>query len=213
MNIPKGFTFDELHKWIIGKRFGRLMVTEYDKRGTKGPRWKCMCDCGKECSRTTSNLREPKDHSCRCWGIEKCSTAGFKHGYHKSAEYAAYYAMKSRCYHPKAREYRIYGGRGITVCDRWLESFENFIADMGSKPAKNYSLDRINSNGNYEPENCRWADPVTQSNNTSRNKHVVLDGVRATVAEHCRRTGAKHWTVHYRLKKGMSPEEAFKQAA
>lgn len=213
MNIPLGLKFNELKEWIIGKRFGRLVVVEFERKYKSENRWKCLCDCGNECSRSTSNLREKRDHSCRCWGFEKSAVAVVKHGLHKSAEYNAYHAMKGRCYREKDAEFKRYGGRGIKVCDRWLESFDNFFADMGAKPGKDFSLDRIDYNGNYEPSNCRWADALTQSNNTRRNKIHVLDGIEATMAQHCRRTGANRHTVAHRLKKGMTIEEAYKKVS
>ena len=93
-----------------------------------------------------------------------------KHGLTNSREKGVYYAMKQRCYDTNSKAYKNYGGRGIEVCDRWLESFKNFYDDMGKRPGVNYSLDRINNDGNYEPNNCRWADKITQSRNKRSSK-------------------------------------------
>lgn len=92
----------------------------------------------------------------------------FKHGMHNTPEYRAYQMMKQRCNNPKYPEYRYWGGKGIKVCNRWLESFNNFIEDMGMRPTPNHSLDRIDPNGNYEPSNCRWATGSLQMHNTIR---------------------------------------------
>jgi hypothetical protein len=124
-------------------------------------------------------------------------TAGLgtkKHGMSRSPEYSIWAGMRKRCLNPSYREFRLYGGRGITIAPRW-EDFDNFLADMGSRPSDKHSLDRIDSDGNYEPSNCRWATDLEQSNNTSRNIWITYQGKRHTVAQLARLTGFNHHTI------------------
>jgi hypothetical protein len=131
-----------------------------------------------------------------------------RHGHRRkdgtTPEYRAWMKMRGRC---NNLDNANYGGRGIVVCPRW-DVYENFLADMGPKPSRGHSLDRIDPNGDYEPGNCRWATATTQQRNRRDNRWFVVDGVRATLAEHCARTGVKYATAHLRLKRGASIEVA-----
>lgn len=131
-----------------------------------------------------------------------------KHGMHLSSEYNSWAMMKSRCANPNNPVFSYYGGRGIQVCDRWLESFEAFLADMGRKPNRSFSIDRIDVNGNYEPSNCRWADKREQAQNTRANRDVTVDGVTMCVTEWARITGISISTIYVRTGRGWSWEEA-----
>lgn len=125
-------------------------------------------------------------------------------------EYNSWRAMKTRCLDPNYRRYDIYGGRGIHVCERWLD-FANFLADMGQKPTKAHSIDRINSDGNYEPGNCKWSTQRQQMNNMSRNRLVTVDGITDTFSGHARRYGINVYTVHSRVRQhGWSIELALR---
>ena len=116
--------------------------------------------------------------------------------------------MKQRCFNPKNPGYKDYGKRGISVCDRWKNSFENFLEDMG-ECAENLSLDRIDNNGNYEPSNCRWANITTQLNNTRLNHHISINGKQYTIAQGARLAGIKYQTFYNRVTRGnISLEEA-----
>lgn len=127
----------------------------------------------------------------------------------KSKEYVAWLGMRSRCYNPKGASYKNYGGRGIKVCKRWLDSFEHFLTDMGKAPTIKHSLDRFPDNdGHYKPSNCRWATPIQQNNNTSRNLISEHGGVKMTVSEWCRELNLNPHLVYERLKKGISFKEA-----
>ncbi len=166
---------------LTWRRFGRLTVIQRApnqilKSGRSVVCWEVMCDCGMVFTVEAQNLTSGKTLSCGCYNREKAvergKTINLKHGQNHrekpTAEYRAWISMKSRCYNPNATSYKDYGGRGVRVCERWLNSFEAFFEDMGKKPAPDYSLDRIDPYGNYTPENCRWADKVTQSRNTRK---------------------------------------------
>jgi hypothetical protein len=165
---------------ILGKRFGRIVVIEKTaKRSQESIVWKCRCDCGKETFVSTGNLRSGNTVSCGCFRREKTKLSFQKHGCtandRVTKEYRTWDAMKERCYNPKCKQFKNYGGRGIKVCDEWLHSFENFLAylkanKMYPKPV-GMSIDRIDNDGNYEPGNIRWATQSQQNcNQRSRSK-------------------------------------------
>lgn len=151
---------------LTGKRFGRLVViARAPNRGVK-VNWLCQCDCGNQSIAFASDLRSGRHQSCGCLQKE-CMT---KHGHAKrttgyTITYSSWASMKYRCCNPKNPKFQYYGGRGISICDRWIKSFEAFLEDMGERPSKAYSIDRIDSDGNYEPSNCRWATRAEQSKN------------------------------------------------
>lgn len=145
---------------LNGKVFGRLVVIREDTERSKSGdvKWVCRCNCGKEVSIIAASLNNGHTQSCGCLRKEKMTS----HGLHKHPLYKVYVYMKSRCNNTKDSSYIRYGGKGITVCDRWLESFENFYNDVIEGYSKELQLDRIDNDGNYEPSNCRW---VTHSQN------------------------------------------------
>lgn len=128
----------------------------------------------------------------------------------KSPTYRAWQSMKQRCLNPRCHNYRLYGGRGITICDRWVNSFENFLADLGERPGDGYSLDRIDVNGDYEPGNCRWANKVEQARNRRDSAYVEIEGVPYLVMELAEKSGRLRTDIVYRASKGMTYEEVMR---
>jgi hypothetical protein len=160
LDIPSGTVFDRLT--IVG----RLDVS----RNQKGIWWLCRCDCGKEHIVSTSNLISRQIRSCGCFRKDHPNslTHGESGTAKNSTEYISWRGMKSRCLNPKDTKYSYYGGRGVVVCERWME-FKNFVEDMGRKPDKSYTLDRIRVNEGYSPNNCKWSTRKEQRNNQRRN--------------------------------------------
>lgn len=166
-------------KEMVGLIFGRLTVLSEVETPYQRCYWSCLCTCGNKVAVRGNHLRANKISSCGCLQKEWIESNKVIHGQGRkkkqTSEYKIWGAMKYRCTSPVCHAYKNYGGRGITVCDRWLQSFENFYSDMGPRP-EGKSLDRINNNGNYEPGNCRWATPKEQVNNRRPRKECASYG-------------------------------------
>ena len=189
---------------ILGQRFGRLLVIGIGGKQHTTPLWSCLCDCGKTVLASGAALRTGRQQSCGCFRTDKLRAKNSTHGKCDSTEYWIWCGMKDRCNNKNHIGYQNYGGRGIKVCDEWLHSFETFLKDMGPRPSKDHSLDRYpNSDGNYEPSNCRWATGIEQHSNTRKNV-VVMDGSESiTVMEWARRHGVSPQTVYGRIQRGQ----------
>lgn len=182
---------------LTGQVFGRLTVSRRAESYRGQARWHCRCSCGGSTITNTQKLKSGHTKSCGCIPRERAS----KHGKHKHPTYTTYHAMLQRCHNPKSSRYSRYGARGITVCDRWRESFENFLEDMGDR-TKGYTLDRIDNDGNYTPDNCRWADLPTQYRNRSQTVWLELNGETKCVTDWCAEYGIDTTTFTMRLKRG-----------
>jgi hypothetical protein len=150
-----------------GQTFGRLTVISYARTEKGTALWNCLCVCGNEKVVCTASLRRGKTKSCGCLSADANRDSSVKrkiHGMSHTSEHNIWLAIIQRCTNPKNQAWERYGGRGITICDRWLNSFANFFADMGPRPV-GLSIDRINNDGGYEPGNCRWATRLEQSRN------------------------------------------------
>jgi hypothetical protein len=159
---------------LSGKKFGRWSVIDRNNKETKYQHsyWNCVCDCGTTRVVTGHHLANNKTSSCGCLNKEILDKIRRKHDMSKSVEYRAWTTMKTRCYSKDHKDYKNYGAKGITVCDRWLKSFENFYADMGSRPDNSPSFRRRDKNGNYEPNNCYWH--IRETDSPSKRKIEVM---------------------------------------
>ena len=156
---------------LTNKTFGRLKVLNRENNSISGQViWKCKCICNKIINVQGGNLKSKQTTSCGCYRDEVTSKRSTSHGMTKSSEFISWSAMLSRCINQNDPAYNRYGGRGIVVCDRWKDSFENFYEDMGPKPSDKHSIDRISVDGNYEPNNCKWSNSKDQARNRRSNK-------------------------------------------
>lgn len=196
---------------LSGKKFGRLTVLSYsDKR--KGFRfWLCGCDCGTMLTAREDCLRTGNTKSCGCFQRELAAALKRSHGHTrigwKSRTYRCWANMRNRCTNSKCKTFSCYGGRGITVCERWLNSFECFLDDMGEQPT-GMTIERIDNNGNYEPGNCRWATRYEQANNQRTNVILEFQGKRQTLSEWAKELGRKKSAIAARLRRGWSACDA-----
>ncbi|GGF26373.1 hypothetical protein [Hymenobacter cavernae] len=186
---------------LKGQQFGRLTVNEFAGSKRVGNRyrtfWQCECECGQQTEVNTDNLRNGTTQSCGCLHRESTAAINYKHGEaNYSKENKTWFGIKARCYNPNAEKYPQYGERGITVCERWLDSYEDFLLDMGRAPTKDHSIERIDVNGNYEPSNCRWATAKEQANNKTTNVFLELNGVIKTLAQWAETLGYNYKSFH-----------------
>lgn len=187
-----------------GDRFFRLVVIRKTEIKNKENRykWECLCDCGNKTLAYSNQLKHGQKTSCGCIRSDCQKTHGMK--YHPL--YSTWRGMISRCTNKKNKEWHSYGGRGINVCDRWMD-INNFISDMGEKPTPAHSLDRVNNNGNYEPSNCRWATSKEQGKNKRDTIFIEYKGVSRPLVEWADIKGVKRQTMYMRYRRGYTNEE------
>lgn len=183
----------------IGDKFGRLEVVRQGKLSGRNRYWVCVCECGKEKEICYSSLSRGVSKSCGCLNSELASKRKTTHGLSKSSIYDVWMNMKSRCLNPGNSSYDNYGGRGVSICNRWLK-FENFYSDMGDPPLS-HEIERINNNGNYEPSNCRWSTKQEQCENRRSNRTFCYRGEEKTISQLSRDSGINYFTLRARLVK------------
>lgn len=192
---------------MIGKRFGRLTVVS-GAMTTNRRRFNVICDCGRTSIVSMSNLKSGHTQSCGCLHKEALKKPR-THGMSKSSEYKSYHKMLERCYNPKDINYKNYGGREIRVCDRWLESFENFFADMGKKPTPKHSIERNETDGNYEPSNCRWATKLEQNRNRRRHAWFEHGGIKLIREDWAKVFQVAPSQINLQIKRGKTFDQIF----
>lgn len=200
---------------LVGTSFNRLTILAVAESGRRGAsRWLCRCVCGVEKIVLASNVKRGLTKSCGCLSLEITREQGFKNAKHRDSNSRTYWvwaSMKARCLNPKSQGYKLYGGRGIKVCDRWLNSYEAFLADMGEVPLGR-SIERDDVNGNYEPNNCRWATTLEQMNNRRSNVIVEFNGRRQNISQWAREMRVSRALIGNRLRAGWPVEKALTQA-
>lgn len=192
-----------MSKYHKGAKFNRLTLMEKVDKG----KWLCKCDCGNEKVIAENHIGNNHTKSCGCLNREIIT----KHGQSRSRIYKTYNAMKDRCTNPNSQFYKDYGARGIRICDEWLgdDGFKNFYDwAMTNGYTDDLTIDRVDVNGNYEPNNCRWTDMKTQNNNLRTNRKITIDGITHTVSEWSEIVGIKRETIFSRLRSGMDEKDA-----
>jgi hypothetical protein len=197
---------------LTGRRFGRLVVLAPGARESRGYLWCCRCDCGNVKEIRARSLKSGRSASCGCAAREALIASNTTHGMTRNPLYWRWRAMLDRTTRPSSRAYPNYGGRGITVCDRWRD-FANFHADMGSSFAPGLEIDRIDNDGNYEPGNCRWATRIEQQRNRRNNHRVTWAGRTMTVQDWGEHLGITPNTLLYRLRRGWDIDRAMTKDA
>lgn len=185
---------------LTGKQFGRWTVIAVGIPINGRFSWLCRCECG-----ATKSIR---DDILKCGHSQSCGCIQRTHGKTRTPEYRIWQHMLGRCYRTTDQNYALYGGRGISVCKRWRHSFDAFLKDMGTRPSRLHTIDRINNDGSYEPSNCRWATQQEQMNNVSYNRRIAYHGQNLTLAEWSRCTGLAPQTISRRINRGWSVEKS-----
>lgn len=198
---------------LTGKRFGRLVVIGISHKDKHGRwLWDTKCDCSVSKSILGNAMNSGLIKSCGCLHKEN----RFKHGMIETTIYSSWKAMKARCLNPKSKSYHNYGNRGIMICERWLNSFENFLADMGEK-SEGLTLERINNDKGYYKENCKWATRKEQANNRrlANKKYIIIDfnGCKLTISQWAKKLNIKRATLKNRLHLGWPIERALTEKA
>jgi len=187
---------------LIGQRFGRLLVVEFGGKVNGKYSWLCVCDCGGHSKPLSASLLSGGTTSCGCLRRERSTTHGHTIGGH-TREYQIWANIKDRCYNQYNEHYHQYGGRGITMYEDWVKSFDAFIKYIGHRPSNKHSVDRFpNNDGNYEPGNVRWATANQQMRNTRYTHNLTFDGKTLCIIDWAAETGISRGTINRRIKLG-----------
>ncbi len=191
---------------LTGRKFGRLLVVERTSGASpKHTYWKCRCDCGNVTVTASQKLKSGRSKSCGCYNRDTTT----KHGQSGGRLYKIWLNMKSRCFNPNTKMFNRYGGRGITMCCEWKNNFQAFYDwAVSNGYADNLTIDRIDVNGNYCPENCRWATMKEQGNNTTKNHIIEFNGETHTLSEWAELLGIHAHTLSNRIHRGWAIEKA-----
>lgn len=190
---------------LAGKRFGNLVVVKRESNKGEKVAWLCKCDCGNYTTVIGTNMKLGKTVSCGCVHFNKIKSGNPKHGHSKTKLYHIWLGMKQRCTNADVPTFKYYGGRGITVCEEWAENFQSFYDwSMQNGYKENSSraectLDRIDTDKNYEPNNCRWVSMKVQNNNTRKNKIIEYNGEKHSIAQWANIRNIKYQTLYCRL--------------
>lgn len=194
---------------MIGKRFGRLtVIAEGEKSNSRQCTWICQCDCGNITAPILGdNLRKGASKSCGCLKLDLLVKRSTRHGKSYERIYHIYAGMKNRCYNTNAPNYVRYGGRGIAICEEWLNDFQTFYEwSIENGYTDQFSIDRIDNDKGYSPDNCRWATNETQSNNKGNQAKLTINGITKTIAQWAKESGVKYTTIHARHIRGWTGE-------
>ena len=202
---------------LTGQRFGKLVVIERVYNGRKDAHWRCKCDCGKEVITSTGHLKDGHTKSCGCYSRSLLKETATKHGQYKTRLYNVWWSIYTRCYVKSSNRYKQYGDKGIIMCDEWKNDFMTFYnwsmengykEDIDKNGRNQISIDRIDNNGNYETNNCRWVDRKTQANNKSINVKFLIAGESLTAKQVAEKYNINYRTFMSRLYRGFTFEEA-----
>ena len=212
----KGLNLMSKLKDLTGQKFGRLTVIERAENAQwGGTRWKCHCDCGNLCVIQAGNLSSGSTKSCGCIKSENAAKLKFSHGMQGTKIYRKWLGMKNRCLNPRVKAFVNYGGRGITIYPAWINDFQAFydyVSQLEHFGEEGYTLDRIDNNGNYEPDNLRWADAKTQRINQRHTIKVEYNNEIIPLIESAKESGINYGTLKSRYKVGDRGERLFRPA-
>lgn len=196
---------------MIGKKFKRLLViARFSINGKTTNRFICKCECFNY-SIVTKTCLNGRTGSCGCLNRELMRNEKMTHNMTRTTSYNIWSSMKSRCYNQKNHKYKNYGARGIIVCESWRISFENFLSDMGQRPTKNHSIERINNNGPYSKENCRWATLREQHFNKTKTVLISYNGNQYTTEDIAKLTNSNAQNIGLRIRRGWPIEKLFQK--
>lgn len=197
---------------ISNKKFRRLTVIKEVERKHGYRMVECLCDCGETINARIQNVLNGNTNSCGCYMKDRTAETHYKHGGlagEESPEYRTWQNIKSRCYNKNRKDYLAYGAKGITVCDEWLNSFPNFLKDMGNRPSIKHSIERVNNLLGYSKDNCIWATKQVQNNNKSSNLVIEFNGIKKTLAQWAKFMNASCAENLRRMMKSKSFEECY----